>query len=428
MNLIAKSLAELPPEGKLEHWYWDDDPIGFGYQFRRSHPDKPWRKTWWAQYRNAAGKTRKTKIGPANVVSESKARAKAREILSKVTLGADPQAERAAQRQASALTLRKVVDTFLGIYQRTHRRSSFTQATRYLTGPYYRPLHSMAVSEIAFADVAAQLRKVEADYSPSAARAARKNFSQFFSWMTEEGLLGRNPINPVVGTRQPAAPPARERVLSNDELVAVWKTTEDDPQSDLDLRAFRDPRWLQNWRDYCRCIRLLVLLGARRGEIGGMTWSELNLDTGMWTLPAARSKNHRSLVLALPPLAREIIASVPRRAESDRLFGTRQSGLVKWEIRKHDLDDRLGDQVKPWRVHDLRRSMATGMADIGVAPHVIEATLNHHSGFRRGVASVYNKSSYDREVAAALVRWSEHVMALVEGRQADNVISLRGAS
>src|SRR5262249_60682746 len=89
-------------------------------------------------------------------------------------------------------------------------------------------------------------------------------------------------------------------------------------------------------------------------------------------------------------------------------------GFSACGICKQDRDRRRGDRVKAWRVHDIRRSVATGMADIGIDPHVIEACLNHYSGHRRGVAGVYNKSKYERQVREALVRWSEHVLELVE--------------
>src|SRR5262249_32826191 len=114
---------------------------------------------------------------------------------------------------------------------------------------------------------------------------------------------------------------------------------------------------------------------------------------------------------------RAIIAAVPRRSR-DHLFGDRAgAGFTSWSRGKQDLDRRLGASVRAWRVHDLRRSVATGMADIGIDPHIIEATLNHFSGHRRGVAGIYNRAKYERQIRESLVRWSEHVAELVEGRK-----------
>jgi integrase len=177
--------------------------------------------------------------------------------------------------------------------------------------------------------------------------------------------------------------------------------------------------------DHGRIIRLLILLGSRRAEVGGMRWSEFDLEAGTWTLPRERSKNDRPHTITLPPPAVAVIRSVPRWAGRDHLFGDRAGdGFTSWSNSKAELDRRLTGAVKLWRVHDIRRTVATGMADIGVEPHVIEACLNHYGGHRRGVAGVYNRSTYERAVKAALARWAEHVTALVEGRE-HKVISLR---
>ena len=155
-----------------------------------------------------------------------------------------------------------------------------------------------------------------------------------------------------------------------------------------------------------------------------MRWSELDFDAGVWTLPAERSKNRRAHTIPLLPAAMAIIESVPRTSRG-HLFGTRaRAGFTIWDHSKRDFDRRLGDAVKPWRLHDLRRSVATGMGDIGIEPHVIEAVLNHYSGHRRGVAGIYNRSGYEKAVRLALARWADHVMALVEGRApAGNVLA-----
>jgi len=109
----------------------------------------------------------------------------------------------------------------------------------------------------------------------------------------------------------------------------------------------------------------------------------------------------------------EIVASVPRMATRPQLFGQRSHGFTNWTLPKPVLDERSG--VVDWTLHDIRRTVATRMNDIGIAPHIVEAVLNHQSGSRRGVAGVYNKSPYEREVRNALAQWADHVRALVEG-------------
>src|SRR5262249_41827497 len=152
---------------------------------------------------------------------------------------------------------------------------------------------------------------------------------------------------------------------------------------------------------------------------------EFDIEARTWTLPAERSKNSRAVTVTLPPAAYEIIRAVydldflihQQYGERDCLFGTESdAGFARWRFSKTALDQRLGDAVKPWRIHDIRRTVATRMADIGIQPHIVEAVLNHYSGHRAGVAGVYNRSPYEREVKTALLRWSAHVLDLVEGR------------
>ena len=149
-----------------------------------------------------------------------------------------------------------------------------------------------------------------------------------------------------------------------------------------------------------------------------MRWSEIDLDKGTWTIPAARLKNGaktgRAHELPLPDMALEILQTIPRGSR-DQLFGEHSRGFTSWAGGKRELDARSG--VTGWTVHDIRRSVATGMANRGVAPHAIEAVLNHVSGTRAGVSGIYNRSTYEPEKRAALILWADHVAALVGGER-----------
>ena len=258
---------------------------------------------------------------------------------------------------------------------------------------------------------------------------------QLFVWLVRRrGLVARRQSRHR--DEASATEPARERVLSDAELVAIWNA--------LDDRNCCTVQQSNSGGDYAALVRLLILTGARRQEVGGMCWSELDLsipnwnsdspktvvDAGTWTLPAARSKNHRAHTITLPPAALDIIRSVPRR-KCDQLFGSlwgEHRGFQTWGRSKQRLDAKLRfseQEFQPWTLHDLRRTVATKMADIGIEPHVIEATLNYHSGFRSGVSGVYNRSSYSLQIATALARWSEYVAALVEGRASSNVVAIK---
>jgi integrase len=213
-----------------------------------------------------------------------------------------------------------------------------------------------------------------------------------------EGIVD---ANPVIGTNKPAEAARRERVLADAELIAVWRACGED--------------------DYGRIVKLLILTGCRREEIGGLQWSEIDAGARAIRLPAERCKNHRAHELPLSELAWRTLREAPRLS-GEQVFG--RSGFVSWSRAKHALDGQLGNAVAPWRLHDIRRTVATRMADIGIMPHVIEAILNHQSGHKRGPAGVYNHSRYVNEVRSALARWARHIEQLLIGRKLDTVVKL----
>jgi integrase len=208
--------------------------------------------------------------------------------------------------------------------------------------------------------------------------------------------MGITEINPVIGTAKPRDAEPRARVLEDAELAKIWRACKDD--------------------DYGRIVRLAVLSGCRRQEIGGMAWAELDRERGIWVIPASRTKNHRSHTLPMPPSAWSIIDSAPQIVGRKHVFGGGgDRGFQRWSAGKRELDERAG--VTGWHLHDTRRTFCTRLADLGIAPHVIEAAVNHASGSKAGVAGTYNRATYEREVRAALAIWADHVRALVEGDQ-----------
>src|SRR5262249_62077468 len=136
-------------------------------------------------------------------------------------------------------------------------------------------------------------------------------------------------------------------------------------------------------------VKLLILAPQRGTEVGGMARREINLDQGTWTIPAVRTKNGREHTLPLPPLALDIIAGILRVVGRDYLFGPRAAGFTSWTYPKRFLDKQIGDQVEPWRLHDLRRSAATRMCDLRIAPHVLLQILHPHTGHRTGRSRIF---------------------------------------
>jgi integrase len=399
MKLTARTTASAGlPHGKTDHIEWDDDLTGFGLRIRLGG-DRV-RKTFIAQYR-AHGRTRRVLIGSVEKLGTEQARAAAKKVLGKAAIGEDPQAERRARRQQEVHTLKAIVDLYLEAKQPKVRFNTFRELKRFLTSSHFKPLHAMPIDQITRRDVATRLTKITAENGSISARRARATLSALYAWAMGNGLAE---INPVIGTLNPENAKPRERVLSDGEIAALWRACGDDA--------------------FGKIVKLLLLTGCRRMEICGLRWSELDLENGILRLPGERTKNRRPHTLPLPPMAIDIIATVPRMVGRDHLFGERSDlGFTQWGA-KRDLDARLGDKVAEWTLHDLRRTCATGMADIGVQPHIIEAVLNHVSGHKVGVAGIYNRSSYEREVKTALATWADHVRALIDGGE-KKIVPLR---
>jgi integrase len=198
--------------------------------------------------------------------------------------------------------------------------------------------------------------------------------------------------NPATDLPKPSVESKRDRVLSDDELVAVWN-------------ACGKVGW-----PFGDAVRLLILTGARREEIGQLRWSEIRGD--VIALEGVRTKNGEPHTIPLSLAASKVVQAVPRIAGSPLAFTTNgHTSISGWSRAKSQID-RLA-KIAAWRLHDLRRTVATGLQKLGVNLQTIEAILNHTSGSRSGVVGVYQRHSFDAEKRAALDAWGQHVMRLV---------------
>jgi integrase len=264
----------------------------------------------------------------------------------------------------------------------------------------WAPLRARPIAAITRAEIASRLQEVITAHGRVSAARARAYLSALFTWAVAEGLCD---LNPVIGTNNPGAGiQSRDRVLTGAEIKTVWDACGDD-----------DPG---------RIVKLLILTACRRDEIARLPWSEVDFDRGTITISAERSKNHRAHTLHLPPAAIDLLRAVPRRPDTDFVFGG-AAGFTGWSHATKLLRARMAKSFE-FKIHDFRRSAATGMADLGVQPHVIEAVLNHSSGTKAGSAGVYNRSQYAGEKATALLRWADCVAAFIEGRDS-KVVPLR---
>jgi integrase len=382
-------------EGRTERIVFDDALPGFGLRIRSGG-----KRTWVAQYRMGE-KQRRVTLGSTKALTLDQARKAAKAALAKAQLGTDPQLEKTDARAKAAVTLASAVDRYLERSKRRLKPRSYLEVERHLRR-HWSPLKETPLHVIRRADVAARLGEIASENGPFAANRARAALSALFAWSLAEGLAD---ANPVIGTHRPAEEISRDRVLTDDELGSVWDHAGDGDFGDI--------------------IRLLILTGQRREEVGAMLHSELNLKDALWSIGGERTKNGRPHDLPLSSRAAQILEARTAREERDFVFGSGDGPFQGWSRAKSALDARLleaeqkrnGPKAKmtAWRVHDLRRTVATRMADLGVLPHVIEAVLNHISGHKAGVAGIYNRATYAAEKRRALELWAQHVENIVQG-------------
>jgi integrase len=391
MKLTSSIIAKLQlPPGKTDVVMWDDTLPGFGVRLRAGGT-----KTFLCQYR-IGKKQFRLKLGREGRIDFEAARRAARKALTDADEGRNPANAKEEVRRAAALTLGSVVERYLEERARESLRPrSFVEVERHLR-KRWEPLHGLPLAAIKRAEIAARIGVIKKTNGPTEANRSRAALSALYNWAIGEGLAD---MNLVSGTNVVPTNKARDRVLSNEELRAVWLAADEDA--------------------YGSIIKLLTLTAQRRDEVSAMTWDELDLDNATWVIPAERTKNHRAHEVPLSEQALAILKAIPK--QKGRVFGT-----MSWSRAKIALDARIanaGAKLAPWRVHDIRRTAATRMADLGVQPHHIEAALNHVSGHKAGVAGVYNRAVYVNEKRRALELWAERVKAIIGGTS--NVIAMK---
>jgi integrase len=401
VRLTAQTVRTIAlPAGVADKVFFDSDLPGFGLRVRATGA-----KTWMVQYA-ISGRTRRIVLGSTAVLNPGKARETAKDLLAQVRLGRDPADEKAQARVKAAETIGALLPRFLQRQRARLKPRSYQEVERHLL-IHAKPLHGYPIESIVRRTIAIRLAEIEEASGPAAANRVRGSLSAFFAWAAREGYVDSNP---VAFTNKAVENGARERVLSDDELVAIWRGAGDG--------------------QYGAIVKVLMLTGARRDEVASLRWDEIDFDEETITLPPARTKNKREHVIPLSECARSILAAQPRRIEAagterDLVFGHGVSGWQDWSGSKADLDARMGNAFE-WTLHDFRRSLSTALHDrFGVLPHVVEAILGHVGGHRGGVAGVYNKAIYLEERRRALQRWAEHIESLVTGTKPGKVVKLR---
>jgi integrase len=248
------------------------------------------------------------------------------------------------------------------------------------------------------------LDEVVASGTPYRANRALSALKKLMNWALDRGMID---VNPIAGLRPPHRERTRKHVLPDEDLAALLSA------ADAEGYPFGD------------AVKLLILTGQRRSEVAEMRWSEIDLERAVWTIPPARSKNGQSHDVPLSTSVVSLLRSLPRFLSSDFVFTTTgRVPITGFGRMKRRLATAAGKT--DWRIHDIRRTVASGMARIGVDPHVIEKVLNHKSGIISGVAAIYNRYGYEKEKRLALKKWAEYVRRISsdDGRRSTKVQEL----
>jgi len=371
------------PPGKKEAFYWDAGCGGFGMRALGSG-----RRSWIFQYRDEHKRTRRIALGDVSAVSLEAARVAARQHAATLVQGGNPSVQRKSRRRAASVL--DIIDAYLNDAKTRQRPRSYMETERHLRR-HAAPLHHERAETVQRRDVAALLERVNKQSGPIAANRVRAALSALWTWGLRTGRIeaDSNPISFTVRQLEKS----RERTLSDAEIKAIWSVMVSDD-------------------DYSRIVRLCLLTGCRREEIGGLRWDEVDGDR--LAIGATRMKG--GIVHEIPILPM-IAAAIPCKPEvsQDCVFGKRGTGFSGWSKSKKELDGKIasgGIELSPWGLHDLRRTFSTRLHDAGVEPIVIEALLAHK---QQGVAAVYNRASFREAKRSALMRWHEIVQGIVEG-------------
>jgi len=383
---LTKGAIDALPTPTKDIVYWDSGCPGFGVKITPKG-----RKVFIVLYRagGAGSRLRKYTIGPYGRVTLHQARVVALKIFAARIEGRDPGAEKQqARRRLVADRVDDLVELF--VTEHVSKTRSARAISRLLRREVVPRWGTRSVHEIGKRQIIELVTEISGRGTPSAANKLLKVVKAFFAWCVGRAILDISPANGLVA---PAREKPRDRVLDDDELARV-------------IRAAR-----QIDGPYGGIVELLALTGQRREEVAGLTWDELKLASQIWTLPASRTKNAKAHIVHLSKEALAVVLRTPRLGSFVfSLSGTKP--FQSFSAAKRELDKL--SQITGWRLHDLRRTCVSGMARLGVAPHVADKVLNHQAGTISGVAAVYQRHEFLAERKDSLERWGAHVAGLMK--------------
>ena len=398
----VEALRKQANKNGSDVFLWDTELQGFGAK-ASAHGRVSWVFQHWLGGRG--GKAKRIAFGQSPPMGVDEARKEAEKLRGEVNSGVDivdrKQQLREAKREALLATaLAEAVETY---FQKRSKPGRFWSELRTRFDNEIVPAlgKDTKLAGITKADIR-HLIQAKEDTHPVAARTMFEALRPFFKWCVERDIIAASPMQNL---KAPPLPASRDRILTDAEITAFWKAA-----GELPL--------------FGPCHRLLLLTAQRREEVGAMSWSELDLEQATWIIPGSRTKNGKEHLVHLSFQAVAILSALPKLASPFVFTTTLEAPISGYGHAKARLDELIKPD-KPWRVHDLRRTAASGMASLGFLPHIIERVLNHTSGATGGLISVYQRYEYAEERKRAIEAWGNYVDKLVAGkRTADNVVSL----
>jgi integrase len=364
-------------------------------------------KSWAVRYRHR-GVSRKLTLGAWPAIDLATARNLGATALRRVAEGFDPAAEK---QDTKRVTIADSVEHIIADYLARHVRQKRTarETERILRREVEPAWKGRRIQDIAKRDIISLIDAIEQRGVPIMARRTFAIVRAMFSWCVDKDILA---ASPCAGLRPPGQPRFRDRVLTDAEIARVWRAAD----------VIGHP--------YGPQIKLLILTGCRRAEIADVRWSEVDIEGRMIRLPRERCKNDTAHEVPLSDAALAVLASIPR-GRTDLVFpsATGRTPTAKFSKAKSCLNAAIaadGDEAMPvWVVHDIRRTVASGLARLGINLPVIEKCLNHTSGSFAGIVGVYQRHSFADEKRAAFDAWGRFVAALVTDAPSANVVGLR---
>jgi integrase len=402
-KITADTLNALHPR-EVAFFLWDDKLPGFGVKVTPKGA-----KVYILQYRmgGRGHKTRRYTIGKEGQFRPASARKEAERLLGEVRRGNDIAAQvREEKRVAVDLAFTPYVEEFCTTRLKADWPKSWKQTHQCLKLHACRHLGDQPLPAITSNDVRRLLRRL--DGQPATRRNLFAALSYLFNKSVKDGVIAKSPL---VGIDPPSPVPERDRSLSDDELQWLWSALSEESQP------------------YRGLVEDLILTGQRRGEVAGLPWNELSRERREWHLPARRAKNGCENVI---PLTDALVARFDKLAGGEKwpklglVYPSREgTAVTAFSKLKRRLDKRMtefakqaGGELEPWKVHDLRRTLATRMQRLGVQHEVVEHLLNHREKSRTGIAKVYQTHDYKPEKLAALERWQKELDRIFAGKDA----------